>query len=107
VNTDEVHVAFESEARDGTWADEAEPEVRERAERAAAAAGVRLDSVECRAARCRITIDADDDAGVGRAIARLEDSAGLDGFADALVLTNAEARSDGGRRLRVYAVFDR
>lgn len=107
--SDDVHAAFDAEPRDAAWAPDTEREVLDRATAAVTAAGLgaRLGGVECRAQRCRITVDGADEDAVGRTIARLEDTAGLDGLADALVLGAPEPLPDGGLRLRVYAVFER
>ncbi len=105
--SDDVHDAFAIEPRDDGWAGGTELELRERAARAVAVAGARLEGVECRAQRCQITVQGDGSDVIGAVIANLEEASGLDGLADAMILTAPEPLPGGALRLRVYAIFER
>ena len=92
---------FETQTRDPAWAGATETEIRKRITKL----GARIDTTECRHDRCLVTLRGTPDA-MSDALAGLESSAGLQGFAQSIYLT-APVEQDGMLVVRAYATFDR
>lgn len=94
---------FAEESRDDAWAPKTELEI---AKRWQAVRGGTLESTECRQTQCRLVVTGSEQD-VAAAIADLEGSRGLHGFAEQVLLTSPSKNADGSIALRIYARFDR
>ena len=61
---------------------------------------------ECHQTQCKLVLDGDQKS-VGKAIATMESTEGLQGFASTIFLTAPEQRTDGTITLRAFATFAR
>jgi hypothetical protein len=95
--------AFQEQIRDDQWAPTAEAEIHRRFGKVR---GAKLEGAECRQNQCRLTIQGNQGE-VSRAIADLEGSRGLHGYAKNILLTAPEKKADGTLVLRAFATFDR
>jgi hypothetical protein len=92
--------AFEDEPIDREFVADRSVLVRSTVDRViaeAAVSGVRLEELECRSQRCRLTLAADG-AGLVEVMARLEDDRGFYGVASQLELHDAVMGDDGTPR---------
>jgi hypothetical protein len=94
---------FTAEQRDGDWAEPTELGIRERFKRVR---GAKLEATECRQSQCRLVL-AGSTGDLQQAIADLEGSRGLHGFAKNVLLTAPEKKADGTLVMRAFATFDR
>ena len=93
---------FSTEVRDVRWAEATEHAIEKRLDKLGAA---RLQT-ECHQTQCKLVIDGDEKS-VSKAIATMESTTGLQGFASSIFLTAPEPRPDGTLVLRVFATFTR
>jgi hypothetical protein len=101
--TPETTAAFDAQERDAEWAPGIEADIKHRFD-----TGVRaghLDSAECRADRCLLTMSGSEEE-MAKVISDLETDGGLRNFADHIILAGPEQR-DGKLVVKAYAVFDR